>query len=217
MAEVRRFLVRTFGCQMNEHDSERIASELAADGMARTDEPGRGRRRRPQHLLHPRERRRQAVRAPRASEVGPGATARAADRGRRLPGPEGPRAAPRAGAVRRRRLRHAQRRQGRGAARARPRPRASRCSRSSTRRVEDEETDFATAMAVRHDQPYAAWVTIQVGCDNSCAFCIVPSVRGPEASRPFGELVGRDRGALGPAGPSRSRCSARTSTPTAAT
>ena len=52
----------------------------------------------------------------------------------------------------------------------------------------EEVTDFASAMAVRHDQPYAAWVTIQVGCDNSCAFCIVPEVRGPEASRPFGEL-----------------------------
>jgi len=53
----------------------------------------------------------------------------------------------------------------------------------------DEGTDFPTAMAVRHDQPYAAWLTIQIGCDNSCAFCIVPSVRGPEVSRPFGELV----------------------------
>jgi tRNA-2-methylthio-N6-dimethylallyladenosine synthase len=52
----------------------------------------------------------------------------------------------------------------------------------------EEVTDFASAMAVRHDQPYAAWVTIQVGCNNSCAFCIVPEVRGPEASRPFGEL-----------------------------
>ena len=51
------------------------------------------------------------------------------------------------------------------------------------------EADFPTAMAVRHDQPYAAWVTIQVGCNNSCAFCIVPAVRGPEVSRPFGELV----------------------------
>jgi len=50
-------------------------------------------------------------------------------------------------------------------------------------------TDFPGAMAVRHDQPYAAWVTIQVGCNNSCAFCIVPEVRGPEVSRPFGELV----------------------------
>ena len=53
----------------------------------------------------------------------------------------------------------------------------------------DEEADFPTAMAVRHDQPHAAWVTIQVGCNNSCAFCIVPAVRGPEVSRPFGELV----------------------------
>ena len=36
---------------------------------------------------------------------------------------------------------------------------------------------------------YAAWVTIQIGCDNICAFCIVPAVRGPEISRPFGDLV----------------------------
>jgi tRNA-2-methylthio-N6-dimethylallyladenosine synthase len=35
--------------------------------------------------------------------------------------------------------------------------------------------------AVR-ELPYAAWVTIQTGCDNSCAFCIVPSVRGGEVS-----------------------------------
>jgi tRNA-2-methylthio-N6-dimethylallyladenosine synthase len=34
-----------------------------------------------------------------------------------------------------------------------------------------------------------AWITIQIGCDNSCAFCIVPSVRGPEISRPFGHIV----------------------------
>ena len=36
---------------------------------------------------------------------------------------------------------------------------------------------------------HAGWLTIQIGCDNSCAFCIVPAVRGPEISRPFGELV----------------------------
>jgi tRNA-2-methylthio-N6-dimethylallyladenosine synthase len=45
------------------------------------------------------------------------------------------------------------------------------------------------ALTAERDVPYAAWVTIQTGCDNSCAFCIVPAVRGPEASRPFGELV----------------------------
>jgi tRNA-2-methylthio-N6-dimethylallyladenosine synthase len=37
--------------------------------------------------------------------------------------------------------------------------------------------------------PYAAWITIQTGCDNSCAFCIVPSVRGGEVSRPPGDIV----------------------------
>ncbi len=34
----RKFFVRTFGCQMNEHDSERIAAELVADGLERTDD-----------------------------------------------------------------------------------------------------------------------------------------------------------------------------------
>src|SRR3984957_19485749 len=42
--------------------------------------------------------------------------------------------------------------------------------------------------AVR-ELPYAAWVNIQTGCDNSCAFCIVPSVRGPEASRALDDIV----------------------------
>jgi tRNA-2-methylthio-N6-dimethylallyladenosine synthase len=42
--------------------------------------------------------------------------------------------------------------------------------------------------AVR-ELPYAAWVNIQTGCDNSCAFCIVPSVRGPEVSRPMDAVV----------------------------
>jgi tRNA-2-methylthio-N6-dimethylallyladenosine synthase len=54
--------------------------------------------------------------------------------------------------------------------------------------VEDADA-FAQALPVRDGLPYAAWVTIQVGCNNSCAFCIVPSVRGPEQSRPFGELI----------------------------
>ena len=99
VSEVRRFLVRTFGCQMNEHDSERIASELAGRRHGSHRRPRGGRRRRPQHLLHPRERRQQALRAPRPPEVGPGAPARPADRRRRLPRPEGPRAALRAGAA----------------------------------------------------------------------------------------------------------------------
>jgi tRNA-2-methylthio-N6-dimethylallyladenosine synthase len=45
------------------------------------------------------------------------------------------------------------------------------------------------ALAAVRDLPYAAWVTIQTGCDNSCAFCIVPSVRGGEVSRPLDDLL----------------------------
>jgi tRNA-2-methylthio-N6-dimethylallyladenosine synthase len=48
---------------------------------------------------------------------------------------------------------------------------------------------FPSSLPVRRDVDYAAWVTIQLGCDNSCAFCIVPAVRGPEVSRPFGDIV----------------------------
>ncbi len=49
------------------------------------------------------------------------------------------------------------------------------------------------ALAAVRELPYAAWVTIQSGCDNSCSFCIVPAVRGPEVSRPFDDLVAEVR------------------------
>ena len=49
--------------------------------------------------------------------------------------------------------------------------------------------EFPSALPVVRELPFAAWVTIQVGCDNRCAFCIVPSVRGKEISRPFAEVV----------------------------
>jgi tRNA-2-methylthio-N6-dimethylallyladenosine synthase len=53
----------------------------------------------------------------------------------------------------------------------------------------DEAEEFPTALPTRRDDEWAAWVSIQIGCDNSCAFCIVPAVRGAEVSRPFGDLV----------------------------
>ncbi len=54
----------------------------------------------------------------------------------------------------------------------------------------ESTSNYLTAPEAVRDLPYAAWVNIQMGCDNSCAFCIVPAVRGPEVSRPMGDIVG---------------------------
>ncbi len=53
----------------------------------------------------------------------------------------------------------------------------------------DDSEAFASALPARRETDYAGWLTIQVGCDNSCAFCIVPSVRGVEISRPPEDIV----------------------------
>ncbi len=55
--------------------------------------------------------------------------------------------------------------------------------------VIDDHALFPSALPARRETSYNAWVTIQIGCDNNCAFCIVPSVRGVELSRPFDEIV----------------------------
>lgn len=55
--------------------------------------------------------------------------------------------------------------------------------------VDAEHAAFPSALPEKREVDHAAWVSIQIGCDNNCAFCIVPSVRGPEISRRFGDLV----------------------------
>ncbi len=55
--------------------------------------------------------------------------------------------------------------------------------------VIDDHALFPSALPVRREKSYNAWVTIQIGCDNTCTYCIVPSVRGAEISRPFADIV----------------------------
>ena len=55
--------------------------------------------------------------------------------------------------------------------------------------VLDDHAMFPSALPARRETSYNAWVTIQIGCDNHCAFCIVPAVRGVEISRPFDDIV----------------------------
>ncbi|MET0900155.1 MAG: tRNA (N6-isopentenyl adenosine(37)-C2)-methylthiotransferase MiaB, partial [Mycobacterium sp.] len=55
--------------------------------------------------------------------------------------------------------------------------------------VEALEQFPSTLPAVR-DSAYAAWVSISVGCNNTCTFCIVPALRGKEVDRRPGDILG---------------------------
>ena len=54
--------------------------------------------------------------------------------------------------------------------------------------LESLET-FPSTLPTRRDSAFAAWVSVSVGCNNTCTFCIVPSLRGKESDRRPGEIL----------------------------
>lgn len=48
---------------------------------------------------------------------------------------------------------------------------------------------FPSTLPARRESAYAAWVSISVGCDNTCTFCIVPALRGRERDRGPEEIL----------------------------
>ena len=61
--------------------------------------------------------------------------------------------------------------------------------------VLDDHAMFPSALPAVRESSFNAWVTIQIGCDNHCAFCIVPAVRGRRDLPPVRAGRRRDRGA----------------------
>jgi tRNA-2-methylthio-N6-dimethylallyladenosine synthase len=53
---------------------------------------------------------------------------------------------------------------------------------------------FTGHLPAKRARDAQAWVQISVGCNCRCSYCIVPSTRGREVSRPFDELVAEVRG-----------------------
>jgi tRNA-2-methylthio-N6-dimethylallyladenosine synthase len=182
-----KYLIRTFGCQMNEHDSERIGGVLMADGMTPTDTVDDARvivlntcaiRENADNKLYgnlghlkPLKERRPDLRI-----VVAGCLAQK-DQGliqRKAPWVDvvvGTHALPHLLDL----LRRAD-------------------VEGPQMDVREYTETFPSALpAARHD-PHRAWVSIAVGCDNACTFCIVPLVRGAQRSRPLGDILAEVQG-----------------------
>ncbi|HJQ01537.1 MAG TPA: tRNA (N6-isopentenyl adenosine(37)-C2)-methylthiotransferase MiaB [Jatrophihabitans sp.] len=69
----------------------------------------------------------------------------------------------------------------------------ARHNRSAQVEILDALAGFPSDLPSRRDSTFSAWVSISVGCDNTCTFCIVTSLRGKETDRRPGDVLAEIR------------------------
>jgi tRNA-2-methylthio-N6-dimethylallyladenosine synthase len=186
-SSARTYQVRTFGCQMNVHDSERLSGLLEAAGYARVQDGDQAdvvvlntcavRENADNKLygnlghLHP------VKQANPSMQIAVGGCLAQKDRGeivRRAPWVDVVFGTHNIGSL----------------------PalldRARHNEEAQVEILESLEI-FPSTLPTRRESPYAAWVSISVGCNNTCTFCIVPSLRGREADRRPGDVLAEIR------------------------
>ncbi|MFW2383255.1 MAG: tRNA (N6-isopentenyl adenosine(37)-C2)-methylthiotransferase MiaB [Acidimicrobiales bacterium] len=181
----KRYLVQTFGCQMNEHDSERIAGLLESDGYAETTDQAEAdvivvntcciRENADNKLYGTLGNMKQLKEENPDLQIMVGGCLAQKDR-----------------ELIQQRAGHVDVVFGtHNVHRATELLNDARSNGPLTEIWDEADPDdaFASALPARRELDYAAWLTIQVGCDNSCAFCIVPAVRGQEISRSPEDIV----------------------------
>ncbi|XVV05651.1 tRNA (N6-isopentenyl adenosine(37)-C2)-methylthiotransferase MiaB [Actinosynnema sp. CA-248983] len=65
----------------------------------------------------------------------------------------------------------------------------ARHNREAQVEILDALETFPSTLPARRDSAYSGWVSVSVGCNNTCTFCIVPSLRGKEKDRRPGEVL----------------------------
>jgi tRNA-2-methylthio-N6-dimethylallyladenosine synthase len=187
MSATRTYAVRTYGCQMNVHDSERLAGLLEGAGYARAEasatpdvvvfntcsvrENAAGKlygnlgHLRPVKDAHP------------GMQIAVGGCLAQQDRGeivRRAPWVDVVFGTHNLGAL----------------------PvllERARVEEQAQVELRESLEVFPSTLPTRRESPYSAWVSVSVGCDNTCTFCIVPSLRGKETDRRPGDVLAEIR------------------------
>lgn len=65
----------------------------------------------------------------------------------------------------------------------------ARIEEESQVEIKESLEHFPSTLPVRRHSAFSAWVSVSVGCNNTCTFCIVPSLRGVEKDRPMHEIL----------------------------